>query len=146
LIKNRRGWGDRAASSNPIRIDRIIPGRSINIESDTVSVVISGNKRKSTLKGLSADEFPALPINTEGEFLTIKAEIFCQALTQVVNFTSSSSVKPEITGVYALFADNEIKVVATDSFRLGEKTIKMPKGKALSKEYPIILPRAQLKR
>lgn len=121
------------------------PAGSIDIESDTTSVTVSGEKRKSTLKGLSADEFPALPISTEGECLTIKAEVFCQALAQVVNFTSSSSVKPEITGVYVVFSGNEIKVVATDSFRLGEKTIKIPKGKALSKEYQIILPARAVK-
>lgn len=121
------------------------PAGSIDIESDTTSVTVSGEKRKSTLKGLGADEFPALPISTEGECLTIKAEVFCQALAQVVNFTSSSSVKPEITGVYVVFSGNEIKVVATDSFRLGEKTIKIPKGKVLSKEYQIILPARAVK-
>ena len=121
------------------------PAGSINIDSDTNSVTISGEKRKSTLKGSSADEFPALPISTEGECLTIKSEVFCQALAQVVNFTSSSSVKPEITGVYVLFSDSEIKIVATDSFRLGEKTIKTPKNKALSKDHSIILPARAVK-
>ncbi len=121
------------------------PPGSVGIDSDANSVTVTGERRKSTLKGLSADEFPVLPINTEGEFLTIKSDIFCQALAQVINFTSSSSVKPEITGVYALFSGSEIKIVATDSFRLGEKTINTPKGKSLSKGYSIILPARAVK-
>jgi len=121
------------------------PGGSISIESDNGAVTILGDRRKSNLKGLSADEFPALPISTEGEYLTIKSDIFCQALAQVVNFTSSSSVKPEITGVYVLFKEGEIKIVATDSFRLGEKTVRIAKGKALSKNYSIILPARAVK-
>jgi DNA polymerase III subunit beta len=121
------------------------PASSISIEADANSVTISGERRKSTIKGLSADEFPALPISTNGECLTIKSEVFCQSLAQVVGFTSISSVKPEITGVYVVFLKDEIKIVATDSFRLGEKTLKIPKGKTLSKEYSIILPARAVK-
>jgi DNA polymerase III subunit beta len=121
------------------------PGGSVSIESDNGSVTVLGDRRKSTLKGLNAEEFPALPINTSGEYLNIRADVFCQALSQVVNFTSSSSIKPEITGVYVFFGNNEIKIVATDSFRLGEKTIKMPKSKALTKDYAIILPARAVK-
>jgi DNA polymerase-3 subunit beta len=54
-------------------------------------------------------------------------------------------VKPEITGVYVLFKEGEIKIVATDSFRLGEKTVRIAKGKALSKNYSIILPARAVK-
>lgn len=121
------------------------PGGSVSIESDNNSVMILGEHRKSNLKGLNADEFPVLPINTEGDYLTINSETFCQALAQVVNFASLSSVKPEITGVYVIFGENEIKVVATDSFRLGEKTIKANKGKKLSGKSSIILPAKAVK-
>jgi len=99
------------------------PGGSVGIESRNNSVVIVNDRRKSSLNSLNSDEFPALPINTDGDYFTIKSDLFCQALAQIVNFVSASSIKPEITGVYASFFKEGIKVVATDSFRLGEKTI-----------------------
>lgn len=117
-----------------------LPAGLVNIETEGNSVIIKSDRQKSNFKGLSADEFPALPINTNGEYLTLRADVFCQALSQVVNFVSMSSVKPEITGVYLSFDEENIKVVATDSFRLGEKTISIPKHIKLSNKYSIILP------
>jgi len=117
-----------------------LPGGLVSLETDGVSVLVTGDRRKSNIKGLGADEFPELPVNTDGEHLTIRADVFCQALSQVVNFTSVSSIKPEITGVYLSFKKENIKIVATDSFRLGEKTIPMPKNNTLINEYSIILP------
>ena len=119
---------------------RSFPGGSVVIETQGNSITIINDRRKSNLNGLSADDFPSLPVNTEGEQLMIRADVLCQALLQVVNFTSSSSVKPEITGVYLSFTKNEIKIVATDSFRLGEKTLVGQKQQTLSKDKSIILP------
>ena len=116
------------------------PGGLVNIETNETAVLITGDRRKSNIKGLSADEFPVLPLNTDGERLIMRADVFCQALSQVVNFTSVSSVKPEITGVYLSFKEDNIKIVATDSFRLGEKTVSMPKNNQLINKYLIIIP------
>jgi DNA polymerase-3 subunit beta len=117
-----------------------LPGGLVSIETDGLSATIVGDQRKSSIKGLSADEFPALPVNIDGEYLTVRADDFCQALSQVANFTSVSSVKPEINGVFLSFKKNNIKIVATDSFRLGEKTIPAPKNNTLANDYSIILP------
>jgi len=116
------------------------PGGSINIENRGTLITVTGERRKSNLKGLAAEEFPVLPVNTEGEHLAVGADSFCQALSQVANFAGASSVKPEITGVYVVFDRGEIKIVATDSFRLGEKTIPAPKQQGLSGRRAVILP------
>jgi len=100
------------------------PGGSVGIEGKDNAVAIINDRRKSNLNSLNPEEFPALPINTDGDHLTIKSDLFCQALSQIVGFTSTSSIKPEITGVYMSFLKDSVKVVATDSFRLGEKTIR----------------------
>jgi DNA polymerase III subunit beta len=119
---------------------RSLPGGSVVIETQGNSVTVINDRRKSNLNGLSADEFPALPVNIEGEFIMIRADILCQALSQVVNFTSVSSVKPEIAGVYMVFTKDGVKIVATDSFRLGEKKITGQKNQTLINDHSIILP------
>jgi DNA polymerase-3 subunit beta len=116
------------------------PGGSVGIETKGDAVTIINDRRKSNLNGLSAEEFPVLPVNVEGEYLTIKADLFCQGLAQVINFASASSVKPEITGVYIVFFKDGIKIVATDSFRLGEKTISNVKNQAFLNSRSIIIP------
>jgi DNA polymerase III subunit beta len=121
------------------------PSGSISIDSEGNLVTITSENRKSTINGLNPEEFPILPINTDGECLTIKADLFCQSLAQVSNFTSNSTVKPEITGVYLVFKGGEVKIVATDSFRLGEKTISISKNKPLLNDYAIIIPSRAVK-
>jgi DNA polymerase III sliding clamp (beta) subunit (PCNA family) len=53
---------------------------------------------------------------------------------------STSQVKPEISGVYFSFNKGSIKLVATDSFRLAEKTIKDDFKNLFEKEINFILP------
>jgi DNA polymerase-3 subunit beta len=122
-----------------------LPHKSVEISSEGALTTITSEKYKSILKGFAADEFPALPINVEGEAIEIKSDLFCEALAQVANFTSLSSVKPEIAGVYLVFNKDSIKAVATDSFRLGEKTLNLPKKQELSKNYSLILPQRAVK-
>jgi DNA polymerase-3 subunit beta len=117
-----------------------LAGGMVEIETNGNLVLITNDRRKSNLGGLTSDEFPVLPVNTEGEFLTVRADLFCQALVQVVNFTSNSSVKPEITGIYLNFLKNQIKIVATDSFRLGEKIFAVSGPGNIQKDRAIIIP------
>lgn len=122
-----------------------LPNKSIEINSDNSLITVSSEKSKSVIKGLNTEEFPALPINLEGEAVIVAGDVFCQALGQVVNFTSISSIKPEISGVYLVFKKDSIKAVATDSFRLGEKTVNLSKKQNLSKDYSMILPQRAVK-
>jgi DNA polymerase-3 subunit beta len=122
-----------------------LTGKSIEIESDNSQINILSEKHKSVFKGFNADDFPTLPINTDGEFIEVRGDIFCEMLAQVANFTSVSTIKPEIAGVYLVFKKDLIKAVATDGFRLGEKTIELAKKQELSKDYSLILPQRAVK-
>lgn len=117
-----------------------LPGSTLLIDkkNDTVSVV--DGKTKSNLISLPAEEFPTLPVIDGADYFNVRADIFCQALAQVAGFSGTSSVKPEINGVCAVIEDNNIKIIATDSFRLGEKKISTAGKGVLSKKYSIILP------
>jgi len=118
-----------------------LPNKSIEITVDGFLATISCEGRKSVFKGLATDEFPALPINTENEPLIINSKVFCESLSQVVSFTSISSIKPEITGVYLVISKEFMKIVATDSFRLGEKTLNLSSTeKTIKDARAIILP------
>lgn len=116
------------------------PNKAIKINSKNLQVFFECDNYQSTLKSLSPEEFPIIPLNTEGEYLKIPSQFFCQALSQIVNLTSTSTAKPEISGVYFIFQENLIKIVATDSFRLGEKTIYLEKKEGTVKKQSLILP------
>src|SRR5205823_2482979 len=59
-------------------------------------------------------------------------------LLQIIDISSQSQSRPEISGIYFNFSKNTIKIVATDSFRLGEKNIQL--DEAVKKDYSFILP------
>ena len=52
---------------------------------------------------------------------------FCQGLSQVADIAALSQARPEISGIYFSFSKDTIKMAATDSFRLGEKTFFLKK-------------------
>lgn len=140
LSKNEED-GDIAVSAQTFsRLINSFPGGVVEIQTQNNLISIINDGRKSKINGLPVDEFPIFPENNNDNFLVIRADIFCRALSCVSGFVGASSIKPEITGVYVVFSGEDIKIVATDSFRLGEKTISIQKNNKLSQKYSIIIP------
>ncbi len=122
-----------------------LPNKKVKLEVDKLTLNIECENYKTSLKGYSTEEFPIIPQISEAEIVIIDSEIFCQGLNQVVNITSPSTTRPEISGVYLIFKENSIKMVATDSFRLGEKTVILEKNTKLRQQYSLILPQKAVK-
>ncbi|MDO8663662.1 MAG: DNA polymerase III subunit beta [Candidatus Wildermuthbacteria bacterium] len=118
----------------------LFPNKPISIISKGLTVNISCESHKSSSRGLDPDEFPIIPSIVGGESLKLAASSFCQGLAQVVNIAALSTTKPEISGVYFNFQQDAFKMVATDSFRLGEKTIFLKKAGGSAVVRNFILP------
>ncbi len=78
---------------------------------------------KSKINGLDAEEFPVIPEEPKGEFVSMKNHILKDALQKVVSMASKSEARPEIGGIFVNSKEGEIKFVATDSFRLSEQSV-----------------------
>jgi len=116
----------------------LLPEKPINLEVKNTNLLVSCENYKTEIKGFSSSEFPIIPYLKEGEQISISASLFCQALSHVVNIASPSVARPEVSGVYFSFQKDLIKIVATDSFRLGEKKLFLKSP--LLREYSLILP------
>jgi DNA polymerase-3 subunit beta len=95
----------------------------INIKEKNNTLTIEGKDYKTQIKGFIADDFPIIPSFSKDLFIEVDGKKIKEALMSVVDVVSLSQIKPEISGVYFLFQKDIIKLVATDSFRLSEKTI-----------------------
>lgn len=113
---------------------------SLNLEVKEGSLLIEHKNIKSSIKGLNPDDFPIIPNVEKQEKAVLNNYSFCQSLSQIINITSFSSIRPEISGIYLCFKKNMLILAATDSFRLGEKKITFKKPLELEKEYHLILP------
>src|SRR3990167_2469477 len=115
-----------------------LPNEKILLEGKGQNIEIECKNLKTQIQGYNPEEFPIIPEFKDSEFLEVDNKKFCQGLSQIVDISSTSQTRPEISGVYFLFSKNLIKIVATDSFRLAEKVISLEK--AVKKDYSFILP------
>ncbi|MFC1789446.1 DNA polymerase III subunit beta [Patescibacteria group bacterium] len=120
-----------------------LPEKPVNLEGKTNDLLISSQNYKTTIKGFDPEEFPIIPEIKENESVSVPSDVFCQALGQVVDLASSSLTRPEISGVYLVFEKDSLKIVATDSFRLGEQKLFIKNS--LSQTYSFILPQQTVK-
>ena len=88
-------------------------------------------RNSSTIKTLSADDFPIIPEVVPLSQFEIEASTFSEGLRSVFYTASQSTIKPELASVYMYTENDELYFVATDSFRLAEKKVKVPQVEAI---------------
>ena len=113
-------------------------------DEENITISVSNNvckiitKTKNiTIKGFIADDFPTIPLISEGESFTIPSQNFIQGVKSVLMSAAISDIKPEISSVYIYQNGKSLVFVATDSFRLAEKKINYT-GEQLS--HGVIIP------
>jgi len=118
----------------------VLPEEKIDIKTKGNTLLIEGKNIKTQIKGFSSEEFPIIPKFLKDIYIEMDGKKIKEGLVSVVDMVSTSQVKPEISGVYFSFNKGSIKLVATDSFRLTEKTIKDDFKNLFEKEINFILP------
>ena len=117
----------------------LLPNKVINIEKKENKLLIKSENYKTIIKGEEAEEFPLIPEVKKEECYKIKAIDFKKSLSQVIFAVSNSETKIELSGVLFNFNKDFLTIVATDSFRLAEKKIKII-NKTEQKQKQIIIP------
>jgi len=114
----------------------------LNLEEKNNSLDIKTDNYHAALQGISADEFPLIPkVKNPKGALVIKASFLRDALAQVVFAAQPSELRPELGSVLFVYTIDSLKLVATDSFRLAEKTIPKQEFSSTQKEeFRILVP------
>jgi DNA polymerase-3 subunit beta len=114
----------------------------INIEQKEKTLEIQTDNYEAKIQVLPKEDFPIIPkIKNEEHFLEIPGDILRTALTQVVPSAQATDLRPELNSVLFSFSLDHLKIVATDSFRLAEKTISKNQIATAHKEaFKIIVP------
>ncbi len=100
----------------------------IRLETNAGNLHITLSKSKGVVKTVPPEDFPAIPVVTDGKTTTIPSELLTKGFKSVWYSAAISNVKPELASIY-IYRDGETALfVATDSFRLAEKKITLPKG------------------
>ncbi|MEN9561124.1 MAG: hypothetical protein RIQ56_397 [Candidatus Parcubacteria bacterium] len=115
---------------------RSIVGDMIELWVEEGNLHVQSRGTKTLIKSVPHDEFPILP-RSNANGLVISREIFLKGLGSVVYAASPSMIRPELGSVYIQTKGNSVVFVATDSFRLAEKTIS---NKVDVDEFELLIP------
>jgi DNA polymerase-3 subunit beta len=73
------------------------------------------------LRTLRAEDFPALPTPSPDSRVVLPAEAFVQTISRVARSASRDETRPVLTGILMSASGAELRMVATDSYRLSVK-------------------------
>ena len=103
-------------------IARSLPSGEVVIEqrAGETQVEIRAGESLFNLHSLPAVDFPQLPAPA-GEGFTVGKAAFLETVDRVAPSASRDETRPVLTGVLIHFAKNQVRMVATDSYRLSVK-------------------------
>ncbi len=107
---------------------RSVSGDKVTLKLEGSNLLIQSRGSKTLIKAVPHDEFPALASHEGGKGLLVSRVSLLQALQSVGYSASSSMIRPELGSVYLSVRDSKLITVATDSFRLAEKTVSDANG------------------
>ena len=119
---------------------RSLPSERASLEyrsSQSDVEVISGPARFH-LRTLPADEFPRLPEAGDANVLKLPAQAFVETVNRVARAASRDETRPHLTGVLVSASERQLRMVATDSYRLSvkETTLEEPVQGSLEANVP----------
>lgn len=100
-----------------------LPKGNVDLKVEGSKLHISSDKYVSTINGMSADEFPALPEITSAHTLTLDTNVLKTAISQTVLTASSDDTRPVLTGVLCHVHEGSLYFAATDGYRLAERRL-----------------------
>lgn len=104
----------------------------VKLETSSGNLTISAGKSRGVIKTVPVEDFPTIPNVSDGQEVVLSSDIIAKGLKSVWYSSSVSSVKPELSSVFVYRDGDYMVFVATDSFRLAEKKIKVPQSSKLN--------------
>jgi DNA polymerase-3 subunit beta len=109
---------------------RSLPSAQVTLElrSAEQDVEIKAGNATFDIRTLRAEDFPPFPEPEPDSAVQLPAAAFVQTATKVAGSASRDETRPVLTGILVSAADRELRMVATDSYRLSvkETTLETP--------------------
>jgi DNA polymerase III subunit beta len=106
---------------------RSLPRDELSLEyrSSEQDVELVSGPSRFHLRTLPAEDFPTLPSAEGAQAMTVPARAFVETAGRVARSASRDETRPHLTGVLVSATGNELRMVATDSYRLSVKETKL---------------------
>ncbi|MBS1517041.1 MAG: DNA polymerase III subunit beta [Bacteroidetes bacterium] len=121
-------------------ITRTLTSEKLDIDvNEKNRVTIKTKRGKYTLGGEPADEFPVPEEKEDMNRIELKGPVLKRFLSKIIHAVNTDEMRRNMAGVLVEAANKELKIVATDGFRLG-KIIKKKFDHGSDSEDKIVIP------
>jgi len=101
-----------------------LPNERIDLELQAGDMVeVRCGRYEAHLKGIDAEEFPAIPSAGERPTTRVAQKALKEALAQVAFAAATDEARPILTGVLTKFSGDTLTLAAADNYRISVKTI-----------------------
>ena len=122
-----------------VEIVKKLPNMDITIEvMDGYKMIVSTDNTEFNLNGINPQEFPNLDLEEIKEPIVLQTNIFKKIINQTYFATSQNESRPLLTGINFRIEKDLMEVIATDSYRLAKKTMKL--DRILEDSLNIVIP------
>lgn len=106
---------------------QLISQKEVTLRTEEQVLQLETSSSNTSIKTFATDEFPTIH-KIEGEGVSVTAKSFAYGIRSVAFAASATSIKPELGSVFIQQKkEHSLTFVATDSFRLMEKTVSQKK-------------------
>ncbi len=96
----------------------------ISLQTDAHNLLVQTDNYQARIQGMPREEFPIIPkIENQDCSIEFSTHVLKEAMGSVMGSAQISEIRPELSGVLLVTDGSSVKFVATDSFRLAEKTL-----------------------
>ncbi len=97
------------------------PNVSLELRSAQQDVEVASGKATFHIRTLRTEDFPPFPEPDPGSSVSLPATAFVSTALKVAGSASRDETRPVLTGILVSASDQELRMVATDSYRLSVK-------------------------
>ncbi len=107
---------------NALPTDRV----ELELAPDSQTLHVNCARTEANIKGIEAETFPLLPDPDPTQSLRLEAAKLKQMVQQVTFAAAVDDTRPMLTGVSLRFAGKQLRLAATDAFRLSVRSAEIP--------------------
>jgi DNA polymerase III subunit beta len=123
-----------------VDVVRSLPAVSVSLELRPAEqdVELVSGKATFHIRTLRTEDFPPFPEPDPGSAVSLPAEAFVSTALKVAGSASRDETRPVLTGILVSASDRELRMVATDSYRLSvkETTLETPLSSGFEVNVP----------
>ncbi len=116
---------------------RSIGGDKVTLKTEEANLIIESRGTRTLIKSIPHEEFPVLSGGEQKKGIIVLRDRLLRGILAVAYAASPSMIRPELGSVYVSVKSAVLSCVATDSFRLAEKTIR---GGRMSGTTEVLIP------